>query len=1116
MKSLEEKIISILETKGALKAKDITNYINQVYGDNFDKRDINRALYYKLNSQVSQDKNYYWKIGKQQRKSEPDVSTNSQAPLARLSAYYIECLSKDMDVGVWNYASNKYGSPEYGQIFNLPQNSDNSENIFETEDAINVINKVRRDRNRLVLQLGYLINLRKVSSRAGNTFFVVEPILLIPFETQSFANNGAPLLQDSIPQINSEGIKNLSGLSKYELFEEIINIQDELGLNNPIHEQPNSEDLAMRLQNIRPDWSWIDTIDPDRLTTIHLKESTATGIYNAAALFYSERSRYTQGLERELSDFRQMDNNRFSETALGNWISGSFNKRTLEDSVLIEPIPLNDEQRHAVKKSLQEPLTVITGPPGTGKSQVVTSIVINSVYQGKTVLFASKNHKAVDVVNERVNGLTSRPVLLRLGSNELQAELSRYLSGLLSASSNKSDYEQYETSKQQHDYLSKKIININSLSDQLIKLRNKVDQLEQHIEPYREFFGDGLFNKYKTITNEVFQKIKNFVLQFENDISRTDKSKQHLFIQIFWFLIKSSRFEKARKSLSLIEKIPKLFKVNFPNETLHEENRKKYFQKLIDLKNNLEKAEQISRYFNSLEQLKKQKSLFQLSVEQKIIENKIAENSLNLWENFLRLLPDSLSHENRKDIGDYVALLNLVVKANEEHRQPDRKIWRKFYNLQEKMTYILSCWAITSLSAKGRIPFTPSFFDLVVIDEASQCDIASALPLLYRSKRAVIIGDSKQLTHISTINENQDIQLLEKYQLEDKFLNWSYAGNSLFTLAQSICSSNDIVVLKDHHRSHADIINFSNSEFYDATLRIATNYDRLKMLSDEPALRWIDISGKVESPTTGGSVNPIEANAVIRELKRLVSLNYNGTIGVVSPFRAQANRINDLIHQDSFLSDQLLLRNFLCDTVHRFQGDERDLIIFSPVISQNIKRGSSLFLSRTGNLFNVAITRARAVLIIVGDNQSCKSCGIKYMERFTEYVLSNENKYCKGEAAVASETTTYPPVSSTSLVSEWEKILYEALYKEGIRTIPQYQVEQFAFDLAIVTESKKLDIEVDGERYHRNWDGELCVRDQLRNKRMIELGWDVMRFWVYEIRDDLQGCVNRVKTWLND
>lgn len=82
-----------------------------------------------------------------------------------------------------------------------------------------------------------------------------------------------------------------------------------------------------------------------------------------------------------------------------------------------------------------------------------------------------------------------------------------------------------------------------------------------------------------------------------------------------------------------------------------------------------------------------------------------------------------------------------------------------------------------------------------------------------------------------------------------------------------------------------------------------------------------------------------------------------------------------------------------------------------------------------------------------------------------------------------------------------------------IRTLPQFQVGQYRLDLAIINGERKLDIEVDGEHYHRNWDGELVWRDQLRNMRLIEQGWDVKRFWVYEIRDDLERCIEEVKGW---
>ena len=96
------------------------------------------------------------------------------------------------------------------------------------------------------------------------------------------------------------------------------------------------------------------------------------------------------------------------------------------------------------------------------------------------------------------------------------------------------------------------------------------------------------------------------------------------------------------------------------------------------------------------------------------------------------------------------------------------------------------------------------------------------------------------------------------------------------------------------------------------------------------------------------------------------------------------------------------------------------------------------------------------------------------------------------------------------------KIFYTALYKNGVKTIPQYNVDQYQLDLAIIKDERRLDIEVDGERYHRDWTGELLRKDQIRNQRMFELGWDVMRFWVYEIRDNLEESIDKVKNWVQE
>ena len=421
---------------------------------------------------------------------------------------------------------------------------------------------------------------------------------------------------------------------------------------------------------------------------------------------------------------------------------------------------------------------------------------------------------------------------------------------------------------------------------------------------------------------------------------------------------------------------------------------------------------------------------------------------------------------------------------------------------------------MTSLSARGRLPFDPAFFDLVVIDEASQCDIASALPLLFRAKRAVIIGDPLQLKHVSTVAPQEDRLILSAHGLADGRAAWAYSVNSLFDLARSLCRHEDIVNLRDHHRSHRDIIGFSNRHFYRGALRIATDHEALhRPPHSGPAVRWLDVRGKVMRPSRGGAVNAIEAQAVVNRVRKLVAdEGYTGSIGVVTPFRAQANRIRTLAQQDPAISGRLAALQFVVDTVHGFQGDERDVIFFSPVVSAGINESTLRFLKNHSNLFNVAITRARSELVVVGDRQAALGSGVSYLAGFAEYAtgLQSHDAMVPAAAGLGPE---YPLVARPELVSEWERTFYGALYSAGLRPVPQYEEAPYTLDFALFAGERKLDIEIDGEHYHRNWDGELCRRDQIRSRRLRDLGWDIMRFWVYELRDDLAGAIARVQAW---
>jgi very-short-patch-repair endonuclease len=273
-------------------------------------------------------------------------------------------------------------------------------------------------------------------------------------------------------------------------------------------------------------------------------------------------------------------------------------------------------------------------------------------------------------------------------------------------------------------------------------------------------------------------------------------------------------------------------------------------------------------------------------------------------------------------------------------------------------------------------------------------------------------------------------------------------------------------------------------------------------------------------PPAGGAVNRTEAEAVVEELRRIaIAQRFTGEMGVVTPFRAQANLIEELINRDDSLASVLASRNFICETAHRFQGDERDVILFSPVVSRGTPDTAIGFLRSQGNIFNVGITRARGALVVVGDAVACDASTVEYLSAFARYVFTINEEQEEPTSGEPQDTTSrdYPPVARRELVSGWEHIFYAALIDSEIRAIPQFCIDQYILDFAVIRPNgRRLNIEIDGERYHRDWDGELMRRDQLRNLRLIEMGWDVMRFWVYQVRDRLPECISRVSQWVSE
>ncbi len=283
-------------------------------------------------------------------------------------------------------------------------------------------------------------------------------------------------------------------------------------------------------------------------------------------------------------------------------------------------------------------------------------------------------------------------------------------------------------------------------------------------------------------------------------------------------------------------------------------------------------------------------------------------------------------------------------------------------------------WAITNLTARTNFPLNPGLFDLIIIDEASQCDIPSAIPLLYRGKKTVIIGDPNQLRHVATLASNLDKQIGRKYGVGLEAL--SYTSHSLYDMGErSVGFHPGAVLLDEHYRSDPRIISFSNEEFYGNQLKIRTDLTRRGFQKDYLNARggafWFNVKGEYTRPTNGSAFNTKELQQIQliipKILQALDQEGYKSTsIGIVTPFRAQETKIREWISKA--LPGNSRIKS---GTAHQFQGDECDVIVFSPVLTAGIPDGTLNWLEETYNLLNVAITRARVSLLVVGDFDFC-------------------------------------------------------------------------------------------------------------------------------------------------
>lgn len=786
-----------------------------------------------------------------------------------------------------------------------------------------------------------------------------------------------------------------------------------------------------------------------------------------SAIILTKRPSVTAGVLHELTQIAEKPSGIYRETALSiinEEYSQSKEKSVpmkdmnkITDFYPITPLSLSDSQLQVVKNIDNSKFVAVQGPPGTGKSQTIVNLVAHLVANGKTVLVASRMDKAVDVVAERLNDLGASHMALRAGRLNYQRQLSEELNNLLAQNNSDLDDDIEDIllvdTKDMKDHLDM-LKNMENKSETIIKLeKNWHDKLEE-VEEQEKILGKKEYIK-KTLKKGEIDMVAGIVKVLEHNMEKAG------------FISKIANFT----SLGQLKKILNLkdFDVNY--ETI---GKLKQELEFANMEWSLRKIEA---------DIQKTGNLHMLAEQIRTMKRKQKSLATNILKNKRREALKELLRDENKRRRLKVHAKSLV--ANRKRLQTNILEEEDFRPLLEAFP----CWCVTTYAVSDSLPLKPGMFDVAIIDEASQCDIASCFPILFRAKRAVIVGDDKQLPHLSFLEKAKEQSFLSQYGIPDKYqLMWRFRTNSMFDLADYY--SMNSVMLDEHFRSLPPIINFSNHEFYNDRIRVMR-----KDKPDENVLELVEVvDGKVDFDATR---NLPEIEALVKRLHEIIIEDERKnpdnpvTVGIISPFRAQVEQLK--ISVSKVLSDYMIKKHQIeIGTAHTFQGDERDIMMISWAVADNSYTQSLMFMQKA-NLFNVAITRGRnKVINFVSRNPRELPDG-----HFRNYVSYMQNYQDKKQAVLSGE------IDENIYKNSLEREVADKIRELDHRVVAGAEIAGLSADLLV---DDKFVIEIDGVD-----DKTKSHISNMKKQAIIERsGFKVKRITFREWQYSPKACLDRV------
>lgn len=285
-------------------------------------------------------------------------------------------------------------------------------------------------------------------------------------------------------------------------------------------------------------------------------------------------------------------------------------------------------------------------------------------------------------------------------------------------------------------------------------------------------------------------------------------------------------------------------------------------------------------------------------------------------------------------------------------------------------------------------------FDLCIVDEASKATATEVLVPLSRSHRWILVGDPKQLPPFQD-EASRNSDFLNKYELTQDDIR-----ETLFDLLLRTLPDGCRKMLTIQHRMVAPIGNLVSDCFYEGQLKSARDDldQRLNIVLPQP-VTWLTtaaLPNRLEQPANPSYNNPCEVKVILQILKQLNQIatdtHKNYSVAVLTGYAAQLKLLNRRL--DSEL-DNCKALTVECNTVDAFQGREADIAVYS--VTRSNKKGDVGFL-RDAERLNVALSRGRVGLVIVGDHYFCRTSRDNPLRQVLEYIERHLENCCLTEA----------------------------------------------------------------------------------------------------------------------